>query len=602
MVRFAILGSVQLTDGTGEIAVGGPRQVALLAYLLLHANRPVSSDELIESVWADGDAGRAAKRLTVAIARLRRALAASGLDPTKALATTSAGYRLCVDQGQLDADVFEQHAADARSALATGHAARAGQKACVALGLWRGPPLTGVEYESFAQAEIRRLKELRLEVLETRIEADLRLGAHAAVVAELEGLVAAHPTREGLTGQLMLALYRSGRQAEALDAYQRIRHHLDSELGLQPGAALNELQSAILGQSPTLEAVASHESRAPSDEARAQKPAASPLPMPLASATSHALIGRTMQLERLTAALQRAKQGEQLLALVVGEPGIGKTRLMAEFAERARDEAAVVLYGRSSKEPLIAYQPFAEALRRYVAVAPLATLREEPAYAAAELTRLVPSLRRRLTDLPEPVSDDVEGQRGRLFDAVASLLANAARGHPVVLVLDDVHWADRSSVLLLTYVLRFGEPTGVLCVAASRDTEGPALPELASLIVDLRREHRLEQLDLEGLSEPELADLATARATDLNSTTSHEVYLRSGGNPFFAIELLAGIADGAFGSGATEPASRQKVMALPQEVTQAIDLRIDRLRAPAARLLSYAALLAPDIEIGSCAA
>ena len=597
MFRFAILGSVQLTDGATEVAVGGPRQVALLAYLLLHANQPVSSDELIEALWSGGHMGGAPKRLTVAIARLRRALATSGLDPMSTLSTTSNGYRLSADAEELDAVIFERLAADARNALGAGQATRAREGAAAALALWRGRPLADVEYESFAQAEVRRLRELRLEVLETRIEADVRLGAHVAVVPELEGLLASHPTRERFAGQLMLALYRSGRQADALDAYQRVREYLDRELGLQPGAALNELQASILEQASALDATPASDDAGDVGRAAADPPGR--LPRPLLATTDSALIGRDTQLEQLRAALQRAARGEQRLALLSGEPGIGKTRLMAAFVDDALTETGVVMYGRSSPEPLLAYQPFAEALRRYVTDAPAATLLELPAHVAAELTRLMPSLRQRLPDLPDPVSDDVDGLRTRLFDAVASLIGTVARGRTVVLLLDDVHWADRASVLLLTYLLRYGEPANLLCVAATRDTEGPARPELARLIADLQSEDRLDHVALHGLTEPEVADLASARAPNVSSTTSHEVYVRSGGNPFFAVELLAGIAEGAFGPRAGQSGPAAATPVLPRQVTQAIDARIGRLSPTAAALVSHAALLAPDIDAGT---
>jgi DNA-binding SARP family transcriptional activator len=220
MVKFGILGPIELTDGERQLAVGGPRQVALLAFLLLHPNRAVSADQLLDAVWG-ADAGRAVKRLHTSVARLRKTLDTDGSNGGPTLKTVIGGYMLTVEPGQLDADVFQAGVEDGRRALDEGEAARAAGVLRDALGLWRGPALAEVAYEAFAQGEIRRLEELRLAALEARIEADLQLGRHARVIGELEALVASHPAREQLVGQLMVALYRSVR----------------STGGLQPGSA-----------------------------------------------------------------------------------------------------------------------------------------------------------------------------------------------------------------------------------------------------------------------------------------------------------------------------------------------------------------------------
>jgi DNA-binding SARP family transcriptional activator/tetratricopeptide (TPR) repeat protein len=255
MVRYAILGPVELRDGEHAVAIGGPRQVALLALLLLNANRAVSSDRLIEALWGDRGPAGAVKRLQVAIARLRRALDPEGLQAEPVLRTTAGGYLLALAPGELDADVFQARVEEGRRALESGDAQRARELLRDALDLWRGPPLAEVAYEEFAQAEIRRLEELRLAALEARIEADLESGEQAGLIGELETLVAAYPARERLAAQLMLTLYRSGRQGDALDVFARTRAYLSSELGLEPGPALQALQAKILAQSPALQPV-----------------------------------------------------------------------------------------------------------------------------------------------------------------------------------------------------------------------------------------------------------------------------------------------------------------------------------------------------------
>jgi DNA-binding SARP family transcriptional activator len=254
-VEFRVLGPLEVERDGRLVALGGGQQRALLALLLLRANEPMSADRLVEELWGEPTPPRAVKRLQVAITRLRRALdvAGAGASDESSLRTATGGYLLAVAPGALDADVFSARVEHGRRALEDGEPARAAELLREALALWRGPAMADVAYEPFAQAEIRRLDELRLAAFEARIEADLQLGHHAAQIGELETLVARHPTRERLAGQLMLALYRCDRQADALDAYQRIRTRLVGELGLEPGPALKALQAQILEQSPSLE-------------------------------------------------------------------------------------------------------------------------------------------------------------------------------------------------------------------------------------------------------------------------------------------------------------------------------------------------------------
>ncbi len=251
MVSFRILGPVEAWKEDRQLELGGPRQLALLTVLLLHANRAVSSDALVDAVWGSkrsvGD-----NRLQMAVARLRRALDPLGDANRATLRTVAGGYLLSIAGGELDSEVFEALLADGRRMLESGEAARTVELLSDALTLWRGPPLAEVAFEEFAQGEIRRLEELRLVAFEVRIEAELQLGHHGELIGELERLLLEHPTHEGFAAKLMLALYRSGRQAEALSVYQRARDQLAEQLGLDPGPALRELQRAILAQDPEL--------------------------------------------------------------------------------------------------------------------------------------------------------------------------------------------------------------------------------------------------------------------------------------------------------------------------------------------------------------
>jgi DNA-binding SARP family transcriptional activator len=239
---FRVLGPLEVAGDEGTVALGGVKQRAVLAMLLLHANKVVSSDRLIDALWGASPPLTARKGIQVYVWRLRGALAG------ERLVTRSSGYVLYVEPEELDLARFEQLVAEARRAPAESAAAKLRE----ALGLWRGPPLEDLAYEQFAQSEVARLEELRVAAVEQRVEADLALGRHAELVGELETLVSQHPTREHFRQQLMLALYRSDRQAEALEAYRRAWQELSEELGLEPSESLKQLEAAILRQDPEL--------------------------------------------------------------------------------------------------------------------------------------------------------------------------------------------------------------------------------------------------------------------------------------------------------------------------------------------------------------
>jgi YVTN family beta-propeller protein len=258
---YRILGPLDACRDGKAVTLGGEKQRAVLAMLLLHANETVSTDQLIDGLWGERPPPSAVNALQAHVSRLRRALgdSANG-SPAPSdgmLVTTGRGYRLRVAPGELDADRFRSLVEQGRRALADGEPREAKRILQSAAELWRGPPLADFTYEPFAQGAIARLEELRLAALEERIEAELTLGADRELVAELAELVEQNPLRERLRGQLMLALYRAGRQAEALEVYQEFRRGLSEQLGLDPGPALRELELAILSRDPSLEMHAS---------------------------------------------------------------------------------------------------------------------------------------------------------------------------------------------------------------------------------------------------------------------------------------------------------------------------------------------------------
>jgi YVTN family beta-propeller protein len=248
LVEIRILGPLELVEDGRPVVMSAPKVRALLAVLVLHRGEVVSTDRLIDALWGERASPTAPKTVQVYVSNLRKALD-DGL-----LVTHGHGYVLQVEPGQLDVDRFEALVAEGRRAREQGDSLTAAALLREAEGVWRGPALADFAYEPFAQSEIARLEESRLAALEDRIDADLALGKDARLVGELEALVREHPVRERLCEQLMLALYRSGRQADALQAYRDARRQLLDELGLEPGRALQELEQAILIHDPALEA------------------------------------------------------------------------------------------------------------------------------------------------------------------------------------------------------------------------------------------------------------------------------------------------------------------------------------------------------------
>jgi DNA-binding SARP family transcriptional activator len=246
-VEYGVLGLLRAVAGGEPVPLGGRMQRALLATLLLQANEPVSTERLVEAVWGGRPPPTAAHAVSVYVSKLRKLLGedAIGRAPT--------GYVLRVAPGRLDLERFERLCREAREQLALGDAARACELLDDALALWRGPALADLELESSAQAAVARLEELRLAAIATRAEAKLALGRAGDVVPELEGVTAENPHDERLCGLRMLALYRAGRQADALAAFQAMRTRLSAELGLEPSESLRDLERRILARDPSLD-------------------------------------------------------------------------------------------------------------------------------------------------------------------------------------------------------------------------------------------------------------------------------------------------------------------------------------------------------------
>src|SRR4051794_1279547 len=470
---FRILGPLEIRQQGRALPCNGAKQRLLLATLLTHPNEVVSSDRLIEALWGDRPPPTAHKALQVHVSQLRRLV-----DPDLVV-TRPPGYELRADDGQIDLQSFDTHVREARAASAAGYSERAAELFAEALALWRGPPLADLAFEESLQPEIARLEELRLTALEDRIDADLELGRHTTLISELDQLVAANPLRERLRGQLMLALYRSGRQAEALEQYRNTRTTLVEELGIEPGRDLKELEGRILGQDPELE----------------------PAPPAESDRGAGTLIGREAELAALVPRLERALGGSGSLVLIAGEPGIGKSRLADALATQAAGRGAQVAVGRcweAGGAP--AFWPWVQVLR--------SRLRDPD---VADAARAWPELGALLPELRDPAAGeffDTPDARFRLFEAVASFLIDCARSQPLAVFLDDLQAADVPSLLLLRFVAGALSEARLLVVGCYRDTD--AAPELVDAIAQLAREPTVERIALGGLGAPDVARLLEA--------------------------------------------------------------------------------------------
>ncbi len=567
-IEFGILGPLVVRREAGPVALGGGKPRALLAMLLLRPNEPVSAERLAAGLWGEDAPHGSVKTVQVHVSRLRKALG----DP-ELLTTALAGYRIRVREGELDTERFERLVEHGRRELAAGNADRAAGMLREGLALWRGPPLAELAWAPFAPAEIARLEEQRLAAVEVRIEADLAAGRHSELIGELQQLVSAQPMRERLHALLMLALYRTGRQADALDAYRQARDALAEQLGIEPTSELRDLERAILMQDPALAAPAR---------------VAAPPPEPDVKARGRApFVGRSAEREELLSALTQARSGQGALFLVAGDAGIGKTRLAEAVAEAAADHGDTVLWG-SAWEPggAPAYWPWAQVIRELVQQRPADEVVEDLGFGAPYVAHVAPELVQRLPGFVErPVPLESEAERFSAFDATTSFVCAAAARRPIVIVLDDLQAADVATVRLLEFLAGRIHRARILAIGTSRLSAARRDSELTLALADLGKV--AQRLVLSGLSRSELHELVAAQGRDPAPTLVDHLHDVTEGNPLFADELMR--------LQATEGTSGR--LRVPQGVRHTIRRRLDPLPADATRTLTAAAVIGPEFSV-----
>ncbi|WP_422206664.1 BTAD domain-containing putative transcriptional regulator [Mycobacterium sp.] len=709
----------------------------------LHNASVVSADTLVELLWGDAPPRTAAKALQTHISSLRRVLG-DGV-----VATEGVGWAL--QEAEVDASRYKAAAKEARDAAATGDISQAVARFEEALALWRGIP--ELPDGRRGTSEKTRWIEGHAALVEDRADALLATGRAAEVVGELEAAVAEAPLRERRWGQLMLALYRVGRQGDALGAYQRARTLLADELGIDPGPELRRLETAIVAQDATLDvvvaqqlpsvmravtflltdiegstaaweadaaamavALARHdelveqvvtsrggrliktrgegdatfsvferpsaaaaaalelqdaitheqwdirepmririalhtgevelrdgdyfgravnraarlrslaiggqilcsgataelvidslpddvvlgdlgmrqlknlarpehvfelrldagerESQGETSETPIERPA---LPTVLTGAGP--FVGRGRELERLVSAWQTALTGRMHAVLIAGEPGVGKTRLAGEWSQQAYEQGAVVLYGRCDEDLGAPYQPFSEALRSLVPC--LGTSRLRGTRGVEALLPVVTGLTDVLPDLAAPTRADPDTERYALFDAVVALLETASASAPVVLILDDLHWAAKPTLLLLRHLLRFGDHARVQIVGTYRSTDLDRAHPLAAMLADLHRDGTANRLALTGLDEDDVTTYVAEAGYD-DEELGRALASVTGGNPFFLIEALRHVDESG---GVWDPST------LPQGVREAVSRRLSRLTVETNKALGAAAVV-----------
>lgn len=507
-VEVGLLGPTRLVVGDAAVAISTPRLRELLARLALDVGRVLSVDRLVDDLWSGEPPKGAVGSLRSYVSNLRRVLDRAGLDGATVLATSGRGYLLALPPEAVDVHRLDATVAAARRATDHGDVEMALRAYADAGALWRGDPLADVHDRSFAQPEVTRLEGLRRALREERLQVMVDAGRHAESVPELEALVREDPTWERPHVLLMLALYRSGRAADALHVHRSHRATLADELGLDPGREIEELAERILRQDATL-----------------QRSGPAPVSSPVSS-----LVGRGPELALVHGAVREARQGRGGLLLVAGEPGVGKTALAEQLVISATDAGLPVHVGTC---PEVGGAPPLWPWREVVAsVLEHGDVDDLTAGDARPVLDLDAASTASSTNAPA----NVEQARFVLFRGVLTLLERVA---PAVVVLEDVHWADADSLEVLALVGSVARSRGLLVAVTHRDVAPDQTPELRTALAGLVRLPGARVVELRGLDLGAVTALLATRSDGLDATAAADLHARTGGNPFFLHQLVS---------------------------------------------------------------
>lgn len=586
MTRIQLCGRLSVEIGGMQLAerLRGKQVPLLLAYLVLNRGRHVGRDELIGALWPDQAPVSQDAALRTLLSRLRSSLGSASVAGRDEVILS------LPEPVWIDIEAAAAEVPRALDALQRGDARRAWALAQVPLNIASRGLLPGSQ-ASWLEPPRRELEEVHLTALEVIGRAGLGLGGTQIQSAEraARSLIEAEPYRESGYVLLMEALAARGNVAEAMRVFDSLRTLLRDELGTTPSG----------------EAIAVHERllrpRAPHGDLEAQPSGPSgpsiPLPAELRHRAQGLVIGREHELAQLEELWQLAsgQEGSGQLVFLAGDAGIGKTTLTADVARRVHEAGAIVLAGRSPRETVVPYQPILEALRHWALNAPASDLSSTAREYGSELSRLIPELRRRAPDLPPPPADEPETERYRLFEAVVGLLTELSRAAPVLLVLDDLQWADRPTLLLLRHLARATNPARVLILGAYRSTERRG-DTFTNALTELRRDRLASQIDIGGLSESATAELVRLRAGETPSRSfAHALYEETEGNPFFVEEMVRHLLEAGVRAGSASASVLQR-FGLPEGVKQVIAWRLGRLEAPAIELLRVAAVIGREVD------
>jgi DNA-binding SARP family transcriptional activator/tetratricopeptide (TPR) repeat protein len=580
-------------------ALRGKQVPLLLAYMLLNRSRHIGREELIGALWPDDAPVSQDAALRTLLSRLRSALGASAVAGRDELILE------LPSPVWIDLEAAASEVERARQALDRGDARGAWAIAQVPLNI-AGRGLLPGSQATWLESRRRELEDVRLQALEVIGRAGLTLGGSqlASVERAARSLIESEPYRESGYVLLMEAFAGQGNVAEGLRVFETLRTLLRDELGTSPSPETIAAHERLLRPSSR---GGERNGGGGADDAGGRYRIE--LPAGLAVRADATLVGRRRELEELwtlwTAATEPSGGPEhdsphdpvRRLVLLTGDPGIGKSRLTAEIARRAHEAGAFVLAGRSPQEALVPYQPFVEALRQYFLGVPFTELRASAREYGSELARLVPELRRRAPELPPPMEGEPETERYRLFEAVVGLMSEISATAPVLLVLDDLQWADRPTLLLLRHLARAPIPGRVVVLGAYRDTEA-RMGGFADALAELRRDRLVTQIDVTGLGESETAELVALRTrTQPAASFCHALHEETEGNPFFIEEIVRHLAEAGVQTDHAGARALQR-FPLPEGVKDVIARRLTRLDAQAIELLRAAAVIGRDFDAG----